>query len=468
MSAFEIPLLRDVKYGHSVDDFSVENFLATPEGLRLRPALSPLFDIPFANSDVVIGFYLGNNDTIYLAKVSAVFLLTVFQIDVVEKTYKEIFSMRNVSREDPLSMCNCNDYEFWLISGKLYRLESETFTEIDFNKGDIKPKNIVDFAVMNSTMYLLSKEKGEVFYTSDFAEFKKWEAFTIISYSGKGVGLGVIKNNLCIFTENGMEVWYGQPSSDGLFPLTKRRELSLPFKLISKRTLENDGTNLLGAFHSFDGKFVIVSFDGQEMKVLDNSPLCKDRSIIKYMVSSMFNYNNNTYYILFFNLPKEEFKKTNISYCLHLKSGIWTLLKEQNANYHINIKSRVYCFFLGKKIQVCKTSRKGEITFTGAITTDYFPPYKPYVTEQLTFSYFYEGTSEMFVDMFVSYKRDFALEPDYRVTIFADEFEESREKIIKLNHNLFGVNSGLVHFKFEFKQCKSSFLLKRIYGKERV
>lgn len=466
--SFEIPLLRDVKYGHAIDDFSVENFLATPEGLRLRPALSPVFEVPFANGDVIVGFYYGNDSTIYLAKVSAVFLLTIYQIDLGEKKYKEIFTLANVPQDDRPSMCNCNDYKFWLISGKLYKLVKETFTEISLTKGEIEPKNIVDFAVMNSTMYLLSKEKGEVFYSSDFADFKKWEAFTIISYPGKAVGLGAIKNNLCIFTENGMEVWYGQPSSDGLFPLTKRRELSLPFKLISKRTLENDGTFLIGAFHSFDGKFAVVSFDGQEMKVLDNAPLWKERSISSYVVSSMFNYNNNTYYVLFFNLPKGSLNRPNISYCLHLSLGIWTLLKEQSPSYYINVKTRVYYLLVKDNIQVCKTSRKGEISFTGAITTDYFPPCKPYITEQLTFSYFYEGKAEMFVDMFVSYKRDFALEPDYRLTIFADEFEESREKMIKLNYNLFGINSGLVHFKFEFKQCNSSFLLKRIYGKERI
>ncbi|RDD34963.1 hypothetical protein Wcon_00926 [Wolbachia endosymbiont of Cylisticus convexus] len=463
MNSFEIPLLRDIKYGHAIDDFSVENFLATPEGLRLRPALSPLFEVPFATGDSIVGFYYGNDDTIYLAKVSAVFLLTIYQIDLAKNKYKEIFTLANVSQDDRPSMCDCNDYKFWLISGKLYRLVNETFTEIDLSKGDIKPKDIVDFAVMNSTIYLLSK--GEVFYTSDFAEFKKWEAFTIISYAGKGVGLGVIKNNLCIFTENGMEVWYGQPSSDGLFPLTKRRELSVPYKLISKRTLENNGTFLIGAFHSIDGKFVIICFDGQEMKVLDNAPLWKDRSIINYVVSSMFNYNNNTYYVLFFNLPNG---KPNVSYCLHLSLGIWTLLREQNANYHVNVKSRVYCLLVTNNLKVCKTSGAGDITFNGVITTDYFPSFKPYITEQLAFLYFYGSESEMFIDMFISYKRDFALEPDYRVTIFADEFEESREKMIKLNYNLFGINSGLVHFKFEFKECNSSFLLKRIYGKERV
>ncbi|WP_343288783.1 hypothetical protein [Wolbachia endosymbiont of Encarsia formosa] len=78
----------DVKYGHAIDDFSVENFLATPEGLRLRPALSPVFDVPFANGDVIVGFYYGNDSTIYFAIVSAVFLLTIYHVDLEKKNTK--------------------------------------------------------------------------------------------------------------------------------------------------------------------------------------------------------------------------------------------------------------------------------------------------------------------------------------------------------------------------------------------
>ncbi|MDG7057547.1 MAG: hypothetical protein LKM43_05400 [Wolbachia endosymbiont of Penenirmus auritus] len=68
MNSFEIPLLRNIKYGHCIDDFTVMNFLACPEGLRLRPPLFPIFDIPFAIGNIIVGFYYGNNDTIYLAK----------------------------------------------------------------------------------------------------------------------------------------------------------------------------------------------------------------------------------------------------------------------------------------------------------------------------------------------------------------------------------------------------------------
>lgn len=493
MSSFEIPLLRDIKYGHGIDDFRVENFLATPEGLRLRPPLFPLFDVPFEVGDVVVGFYYGDSDTIYLAKVNAVFLLTIYKIDLQKGEYKSIFTLDKVSRDNRPSMCNCNDYKFWFISGKLYKLVGETFTEIDISQGDIKPKDIVDFEVMNGTLYLLSGSKAEVFYTSDFAEFKEWEAFTIVSYPGKGVGLGVINNNLCIFTQNGMEVWYGQPSSDGLFPLTKRREFSKPYQLVSKRTLENDGNYLIGAFHLNDGAFVVIRFDGQEMKILENAPLLDyfrpERSTIEfshYLVSSMFNYNNNTYYVLFFNLPNGDLNNKyfpNVSFCLHLSLGIWTLFKNQNANYHINVKHKVYSLLIGDKITVCEVSSllAGEaITFDGAIVTDYFLPSKPYATEQLAFLYFYENIiSEklnieeggMFIDMYISYKREFPLEPEYRLTIFGTELEDSREKVIKLNYNLFGINSGVVRFMFVFKRYNSfkfSFLLKGIHGKERI
>lgn len=502
MNSFEIPLLRDIKYGHCIDDFTVMNFLASPEGLRLRPPLFPLFDIPFAIGDVIVGFYYGNDDTIYLAKVSATFLLTIYKIDLPKSRITSIFTLASVSRDDRPSMCNCNNYKFWLISGKLYKLVDDTFTEIDISKGDIKPKDIVDFEVMNSTLYLLSSSKGEVFYTSDFAEFKKWEAFNIRSYAGKGVGLGVIKNNLCIFTQSGMEVWYGQPSSDGVFPLTKRLDLSFSYKLISKRTLENDGNYLIGAFHLIDGKFVIIRFDGQEMKKLDNAPLFDyfrpEKSSIDLndsLVSSMFNYNNNTYYVLFFNLPNGDLNNKyypNVAFCLHLNLGVWTLLKNQNsfsANYHINVKHKVYNLLINdgsSDITVCEASGLLEedvdnvFTFNGIIITDYFPSSKPYITEQLTFLYFYENTiseqlnSEeggMFIDMFISYKRDFPVEPDYRLTILGTELEDSREKVIKLNYNLFGINGGVVRFKFEFKRYNSykfNFLLKGIYGKERI
>ncbi len=349
-------------------------------------------------------------------------------------------------------------------------------------------------------MYLLSSSKGEVFYASDFAEFKDWEAFTIDSYVGKGVGLGTDNNNLCIFTRHGMEVWYGQPSSDGLFPLTKRRELSLPYRLVSKRTLENDGSNLIGAFYLDDGKFVVIRFNVQEMEVLDNAPLFDyfrpEKSSIDlsdHLVSSMFNYNNNTYYLLFFNLPNSDLNNKyypNVSFCLHFGSGIWTLLRNQNsfsANYHINVKHKVYNLLVddgSSDIMVCETSRsnnnKSVYAFDGVIITDYFPSYKPYITEQLTLLYFYENTiseqlnSEeggMFIDMFISYKRRFPLEPDYQLTIFGTELEDSREKVIKLNYNLFGVDGGMVSFKFEFKRYNSyefNFLLKKVYGKERT
>ncbi|OAM01121.1 hypothetical protein [Wolbachia endosymbiont of Dactylopius coccus] len=98
MNSFEIPLLRNIKYGHCIDDFTVMNFLATPEGLRLRPPLFPLFDIPFAIGDVIVGFYYGNDDTIYLAKVSATFLLTIYKIDLPKSKYKSIFTLASVSR----------------------------------------------------------------------------------------------------------------------------------------------------------------------------------------------------------------------------------------------------------------------------------------------------------------------------------------------------------------------------------
>lgn len=502
MNSFEIPLLRDIKYGHCIDDFAVMNFLASPEGLRLRPPLFPLFDIPFAIGDVIVGFYYGNDDTIYLAKVSATFLLTIYKIDLPKNKITSIFTLASVSRNERPSMRIHSSYSFWLISGKLYKLVNDTFTEIDISKGDIKPRDIIDLEVLNSTMYLLSSSKGEVFFTYDFSEFKKWEAFTVKSYVGKGVGLGEINNNLCIFMEHGMEVWYGQPSSDGLFPLTKRRELSLPFQLVSNRTLENDGTYLTGVFYSIDGKFAIIRFDGQEMKILDNAPLFDyfrpERSNIDLndsLVSSMFNYNNNTYYVLFFNLPNGDLNNKyypNVAFCLHLDLGVWTLLKNQNsfsANYHINVKHKVYNLLINddnSDITICEASGLLEpnvdnvFTFDGIIMTDYFPSYKPYVTEQLTFLYFYENTiseqlnSEeggMFIDMFISYKRDFPVEPDYRLTILGTELEDSREKIIKLNYNLFGINGGVVRFKLEFKRCNSyrfNFLLKGIHGKERV
>ncbi|WP_395463558.1 hypothetical protein [Wolbachia endosymbiont of Cantharis cryptica] len=376
---------------------------------------------------------------------------------------------------------------------------NDTFTEIDISKGNIKPQNIVDLEILNSTMYLLSGSKGEVFYTNDFSEFKKWEAFTVKSYVGKGVGLGEINNNLCIFMEHGMEVWYGQPSSDGLFPLTKRRELSLPYQLVSNRTLENDGNYLIGAFYLIDGKFVVIRFDGQKMEVLDNAPLFDyfrpEKSSIDLndsLVSSMFNYNNNTYYVLFFNLPNGDLNNKyypDVAFCLHFGLGIWTLLKNQNsfsANYHVNIKRKVYNLLVNdgdSDITICEASGllEGDVyTFDGIIKTDYFPSSKPYVTEQLTFSYFYENTiseqlnSEeggMFVDMFVTSRRDFPVEPDYRLTIFGTELEDSREKVIKLNYNLFGINSGVVRFMFVFMRhnsSRSSFLLRGIDGKERI
>ncbi|MDG7057546.1 MAG: hypothetical protein LKM43_05395 [Wolbachia endosymbiont of Penenirmus auritus] len=375
----------------------------------------------------------------------------------------------------------------------------DTFTEIDILKGDIKPCDLMDIEILNSTMYLLNDE-GEVFYTSDFAEFKDWEAFSVDSYVGKGVGFGTVNNNLCIFTQRGMEVWYGQPSSDGLFPLTKRREMSFPYRLVNKRTLENDGNYLTGAFYLNDGRFVVIRFDGQEMKILDNAPLFdyfrpKESSITleESLVSSVFNYNNNTYYVLFFNLPNGDLNNKyypNISFCLHLDLGMWTLLKNQSsfsANYHINVKHKVYNLLVddgNSDIKVCEASgsnnNKSVYTFDGVIITDYFPSSKPYITEQLAFLYFYENTiseqlnSEeggMFIDMFISSKRKFSLEPDYRLTIFGTELEDSREKVIKLNYNLFGINDGVVRFKFEFKRynsCEFSFLLKGIYGKERI
>lgn len=496
MNSFEIPLLRDIKYGHCTDDFRVENFLATPEGLRLRPPLFPLFDVPFEVGDSVVGFYYGSNDTIYLAKVSSTFLLTIYKIDLSKGEYKSIFTLANVSKTDRPSMCNCNDYKFWLISGKLYKLVEDTFTEIDISKGDIKPKDIVDFEVMNGTLYLLSSSKGEVFYTSDFAEFKKWEAFTVVSYPGKGIGLGVIRNNLCIFTQNGMEVWYGQPSSDGLFPLTKRRELSFPYQLVSKRTLENDGNYLIGAFHLNDGAFAVIRFDGQEVKIMNNAPLFDyfrpERSTFEFsdhLVGNMFNYNNNTYYVLFFNLPNGDLNNKyfpNISFCLHLSLGIWTLFRNQGgfcANYHINARHKVYSLLVKDGIKVCEASGllEGEtFAFDGVIVTDYFLPSKPYITERLAFLYFYENTiSEqlneeeggMFIDMYISYKREFPEQPEYRLTILGTELEDSREKVIKLNYNLFGINSGVVRFMFVFKRYNSSkfsFLLKEIHGKERL
>ncbi|MGL9688589.1 MAG: hypothetical protein ACR5K6_02340 [Wolbachia sp.] len=350
MNSFEIPLLRNIKYGQCTDDFTVMDFLACPEGLRLRPPLFPIFDIPFAIGDIIVGFYYGNDDTIFLAEVSATFLLTIYKIDLTECKVTSIFTLANVSRDDRPSMHIYSDYSFWLISGKLYKLVDDIFTEIDISKGNIKPKDIIDFEILNSTMYLLSSSKGEVFYASDFAEFKDWETFTIDSCVGKGVGLGTVNNNLCIFTRHGMEVWYGQPSSDGLFPLNKRRELSLPYRLVSKRTLENDGSNLIGAFYLDDGKFVVIRFNGQEMEVLDNAPLFNyfrpeknSIDLSDHLVSNMFNYNN-TYYLLFFNLLNGDLNNKyypNVSFCLHFGSGIWTLLRNQNsfsANYHINVK----------------------------------------------------------------------------------------------------------------------------------